>query len=98
MQLEIVDRLFTVARPEWNAIATPPGPHHDPLLDWDFLEAREASRCATTDTGWSPRHLLIRDGAGKLIGAAPLYLKTHSRGEFVFDHGWADALHRAGGR
>lgn len=98
MQLEIVDRLFAVDRAEWNAIANPPGAAYDPFLDWDFLEALEASGCAAPDTGWSPRHMLIRDGAGRLIGAAPLYLKSHSRGEFVFDHAWADALHRAGGR
>ena len=87
-----------VERSAWNAVANPAGERYDPFLDWDFLEAAESSGCAEPSTGWTPRHLLVHDQFGKLVGAAPLYLKMHSRGEFVFDHGWADALHRAGGR
>src|SRR5262245_48977956 len=87
-----------IDRAAWNAVANPIGESYDPFLDWDFLEALEASGCAAPDTGWGPRHVLAHDSAGKLVGAAPLYIKSHSRGEFVFDHGWADALHRAGGR
>lgn len=87
-----------VDRVHWNAVANPPGERYDPFLDWDFLEALEATGCASPETGWTPRHMLAHDASGKLVGAAPLYLKTHSRGEFVFDHSWADALHRAGGR
>jgi predicted N-acyltransferase len=98
VSLSIAERLADVDRAEWNAVANPPGERYDPFLDWDFLEAAESSGCAGPETGWSPRHMLARDGAGKLVGAAPLYLKAHSRGEFVFDHSWADALHRAGGR
>ncbi|HPI49463.1 MAG TPA: GNAT family N-acetyltransferase [Hyphomonadaceae bacterium] len=90
--------MSAVDRAGWNALANPPGERYDPFLDWDFLEAAESSGCAQPDTGWTPRHMLAHDAAGKLVGAAPLYLKTHSRGEFVFDHSWADALHRAGGR
>jgi uncharacterized protein len=48
-------------------------------------------------TGWQPRHLLVETAAGELIGAAPCYVKSHSRGEYVFDHGWAEAFERAGG-
>ena len=48
-------------------------------------------------TGWQPRHLLAEDSNGFLLGAAPCYVKTHSRGEYVFDHGWAEAFERAGG-
>jgi len=98
LTLSIVDGMARVDRAAWNAMANPPGESYDPFLDWDFLEACEASGCAAPDTGWGPRHILAHDGAGKLIGGAPLYFKSHSRGEFVFDHGWADALHRAGGR
>ncbi len=98
LSLSIADRMSDVDRASWNAIANPPGERYDPFLDWDFLEAAESSQCAQPDTGWTPRHMLAHDTAGKLVGAAPLYLKTHSRGEFVFDHSWADALHRAGGR
>eukprot|EP01031_Cornospumella_fuschlensis_P009914 gene9913-12162_t len=49
-------------------------------------------------TGWQAAPLLVEDEAGTLLAAAPAYLKTHSQGEYVFDHGWADAFHRAGGR
>lgn len=98
LSLSIAERLAGVDRTAWNAVANPPGGRYDPFLDWDFLEACESSGCAQPETGWSPRHMLAHDGDGHLVGAAPLYLKAHSRGEFVFDHSWADALQRAGGR
>jgi predicted N-acyltransferase len=98
LSLSIAEQLADVGRAEWNTVANPAGEPYDPFLDWDFLEAAESSGCAQPDTGWSARHMLARDNTGKLVGAAPLYLKSHSRGEFVFDHSWADALHRAGGR
>ncbi len=98
ISLSVSDGMAGIDRAAWNALANPAGEPLDPFLDWDFLEALEASGCAAPDTGWGPRHILAHDGAGKLVGAAPLYLKSHSRGEFIFDHSWADALHRAGGR
>lgn len=98
LELSMVEGMRSVDRAAWNALANPPGESYDPFLDWDFLEALEASDCAAPDKGWGPRHILAHDGGGRLVGAAPLYLKSHSRGEFVFDHSWADALHRAGGR
>ena len=98
LTLSVAERLADVDRKAWNAVANPPGERYDPFLDWDFLEAAESSGCATPETGWTPQHVLAHDAAGRLVGAAPLYVKMHSRGEFVFDHAWADALHRAGGR
>lgn len=98
LSLSIAEQMAAVDRASWNALANPAGEPYDPFLDWDFLEAAESSGCAQPETGWTPRHMLAHDAAGKLVGAAPLYLKMHSRGEFVFDHSWADALHRAGGR
>lgn len=98
LSLSIVEGMAAIGRAEWNVVANPAGEPYDPFLDWDFLEALEASGCAVPETGWGPRHVLAHDGEGKLVGAAPLYIKSHSRGEFVFDHAWADALHRAGGR
>jgi predicted N-acyltransferase len=97
LTLSVAERLTDVDRAAWNAVANPSSERYDPFLDWDFLEAAESSGCATPKTGWTPHHVLAHDAAGRLVGAAPLYLKTHSRGEFVFDHAWADALHRAGG-
>jgi predicted N-acyltransferase len=69
----------------------------NPFVSHEFLSALEASRSVGGRTGWQPRHLLAEDAAGELLGVAPCYLKTHSRGEYVFDHGWAEAFERAGG-
>ncbi len=71
---------------------------HNPFISHAFLNACEASGSATSRTGWSPAHVLVEDASGRLLACAPTYLKTHSQGEYVFDHGWADAWERAGGR
>jgi len=71
---------------------------YNPFLSHAFLSALEESGSATAKTGWHGQHLLLEDDKGKLIGAGPGYLKSHSQGEYVFDHGWADAFERAGGR
>lgn len=93
-----VGSLDDVARNDWDRVANPPDSEFDPFLSWDFLQALEQSGCVGEETGWMPRHLLARDAAGKLQGAVPLYVKSHSMGEYVFDHAWADAYERAGGR
>ncbi|MEZ5938109.1 MAG: GNAT family N-acetyltransferase [Hyphomonadaceae bacterium] len=98
VSLSIAEGMAGIDRESWNAVANPAGLPYDPFLDWDFLEALEATGCASPHTGWTPRHILVRDTEGHLLGAAPVYVKPHSRGEFVFDHAWADALERAGGR
>ncbi len=90
--------LSDVEPAQWNALANPPGARFDPFLTWEFLEALEASGAATPATGWSPHHLLLTGPGGTLRGALPLYAKSHSYGEFVFDHAWADAFERASGR
>lgn len=94
LTLSIEDAMARFSRDEWNALV---GDGH-PFMDWNFLEALEATGCAAPETGWTPQHLAVRNADGELVGAAPLYVKDHSRGEFVFDWGWADALERAGGR
>jgi len=66
-----------------------------PFLRHEFLAALETSGSVSTGTGWEPKHLVLREGDA-VTGAMPLYLKTHSWGEFVFDHAWAEAFHRAG--
>jgi len=68
----------------------------DPFLSHAFLSSLEDSDSVGPGTGWTPAPILIED-EGKLVGAAPAYLKTHSQGEYVFDHGWAEAWERAGG-
>ncbi|MDI6836380.1 MAG: GNAT family N-acetyltransferase [Rhizobiaceae bacterium] len=74
------------------------GGAYNPFNAHGYLSALEASGSATAETGWLGHHLLLEDASGTLIGAVPCYLKSHSRGEYVFDHGWADAYQRAGGR
>nr|WP_316654040.1 GNAT family N-acetyltransferase [uncultured Gellertiella sp.] len=70
---------------------------YNPFLSHAYLSALERSGSATAKTGWLGHHLLLENAAGDLLGAIPCYLKTHSQGEYVFDHGWADAYERAGG-
>ncbi|MEM9668751.1 MAG: GNAT family N-acetyltransferase [Pseudomonadota bacterium] len=96
-RITVSQSLSSVDAADWNAVANPPSERYDPFLSWDFLEALEVTGAATPQTGWTPCHLTLRDPGGKLRGAMPLYAKTHSRGEFVFDHAWADALERGGG-
>ena len=70
----------------------------DPFVSHAFLSALEESESVGKGTGWTPAAILVEDDADHLIAAAPAYLKTHSQGEYVFDHGWADAWQRAGGQ
>src|SRR5215510_12198982 len=70
---------------------------YNPFISHHFLSALELSRSVCARTGWQPMHLLAEDAQGSLFGAVPCYVKSHSRGEYVFDHGWADAYERAGG-
>jgi len=69
----------------------------NPFLDHAFFLALEESGCATGRTGWQAQHILLTDAGGTAVGLLPLFLKSHSMGEYVFDHGWANALERAGG-
>ena len=73
------------------------GKSYNPFISHEFLSSMEDSGSATAKTGWLRHHLLLENAAGSLIGAVPAYLKNHSKGEYVFDHGWADAFERAGG-
>lgn len=70
----------------------------NPFVTHRFLHTLEASGAVGPGTGWQPCHLLAEDATGRLLGAVPLYAKTHSLGEYVFDHGWAAAWERAGGQ
>ncbi|MBD8064702.1 N-acetyltransferase [Devosia sp. PTR5] len=82
----------------WNALAPSTGGVVDnPFLDHAFFLALEESGCATARTGWQPQHILLRNEEDEPVGLMPLFLKDHSMGEYVFDHGWANALERAGG-
>jgi uncharacterized protein len=73
------------------------GNHYNPFLSHNFLSALERSNSVRPRAGWQPMHLLAQAADGALLGAVPCYVKSHSRGEYVFDHGWAEAYERAGG-
>src|SRR5207244_8206917 len=73
------------------------GDRYNPFISHDFLSALELSQSVRARTGWQPLHLLAEDAQRGLFGAVPCYAKSHSRGEYVFDHGWAEAFERAGG-
>ncbi|MFL6778077.1 MAG: peptidogalycan biosysnthesis protein, partial [Sphingomicrobium sp.] len=77
---------------EWNALAG----RGDPFLSHAFLSLLETSGSVGDETGWTPLPIMV-ERSGRITAAAPAYLKTHSQGEYVFDHGWADAWERAGG-
>lgn len=78
----------------WDRCAGP----GNPFLRHAFLLALEESGSAVARTGWRPSHLAAFDASGRMVGAVPMYLKSHSMGEYVFDHGWARAYEEAGGR
>ena len=78
---------------EWDALAG----NGDPFLSHAFLAALEQSGSVGGDSGWTPLPVLVEGEGGAIAAAAPAYLKMHSQGEYVFDHGWADAFERAGG-
>ncbi|MDT7534143.1 GNAT family N-acetyltransferase [Sphingobium sp. SA2] len=81
-------------RDQWDACAG----SANPFVSWDFLTALERSGSVGEGTGWQPLPLVIDGPDGRIAAAVPAYGKSHSQGEYVFDHGWADAWERAGGR
>jgi uncharacterized protein len=83
---------------EWDRCANPPGRPYNPFLAHAFFLSLEESGSASARTGWLPAHLALREGGGALAALMPCYLKSHSYGEYVFDHAWAQAYERAGGR
>lgn len=83
----------------WNGLVpSTNGMADNPFLDHAFFLALEESGCATADTGWQAQHVLLANDAGENVGLLPLFAKSHSMGEYVFDHGWANAYEGAGGR
>nr|WP_321482801.1 GNAT family N-acetyltransferase [uncultured Cohaesibacter sp.] len=98
-QLHVVHSMREIGEAEWTACLedTLSPRKYNPFLSFAFLDALERSGCASEETGWMPHHLVLKDSQGTVLAALPLYLKSHSQGEYVFDHGWADALERAGG-
>lgn len=94
MRFRHLQRLTEVAAADWDALFA----SGYPFCRHAWLSRLETHGCVGLDEGWEPRHLVLEQHDGAVIGAAPLYLKHHSYGEFVFDFAWADASHRLGRR
>ena len=93
IRARILSAAADLSAAEWNACAGP----DNPFVAHEFFTSLEASGSACARTGWQPTHIVVDDAAGVPIGIMPAYLKSHSQGEYVFDHGWGDAYERAGG-
>jgi len=103
LRIRIVPAIADIQAAAWDACANPAAESisqdqaHNPFTSHAFLAALEASGSATARTGWQPQHLVAEGDDGAVLGVVPAYLKSHSRGEYVFDAGWAEAYERAGG-
>ncbi len=101
LEISALSSLSAISAEEWDACACPEatdgGRPLDPFTTHRFLSALEKSGSVGVGTGWEPRYLVVRDGT-QPIAVAPLYAKSHSQGEYIFDHNWAHAWERAGGR
>lgn len=94
LALTLHPRIAEIPAADWDSCAG----GDNPFVSHAFLSALEESGSAVPERGWLPQHAALRDEAGRLVACAPCYAKSHSQGEYVFDHGWADALERAGGQ
>jgi predicted N-acyltransferase len=94
VSVRVIERIAEVPADDWNRCAG----DANPFISHAFLHALEASGSATGETGWLAQHVVAEDRGGHVRAVVPMYLKSHSYGEYVFDHGWADAFARAGGR
>ncbi|HZP69148.1 MAG TPA: GNAT family N-acetyltransferase [Pseudolabrys sp.] len=92
----VSERKSTVGE-NFSPLSSTQGNVDNPFISHHFLSSLEESGSVGGRTGWQPRHLVAEDINGEILGVAPCYVKTHSRGEYVFDHGWAEAFERAGG-
>jgi predicted N-acyltransferase len=101
--VRVVQRIAAVPASDWDACARGADSRgnvarpDNPFISHAFLHALEESGSATRATGWLPQHLVLEDATGGIAACMPCYLKSHSYGEYVFDHAWADAYERAGG-
>ncbi|WP_443643072.1 GNAT family N-acetyltransferase [Candidatus Levibacter sp. Uisw_134_01] len=94
MKIELASSLSNIDKNQWNKLNI----CNHPFTSYEFLNALETSNSVSTKTGWTPKHILVKNAANNLIGASPNYLKMHSYGEYIFDHSWANAFENAGGQ
>src|SRR6267154_6184810 len=100
LQIRVIPAIADISAAQWDACANPQSVSelypYNPFVSHAFLSALEVSGSAAARTGWHPQHL-VAETDGLIRGVVPCYLKSHSRGEYVFDAGWAEAYERAGG-
>ncbi len=82
----------------WDRLANPSAATSNPFVRHAFIRALEEAGCVGGRSGWRPHHLVLETSLGAVAGIAPCYVKSHSQGEYIFDHGWAEAYQRAGGQ
>jgi predicted N-acyltransferase len=97
-EVRVHTSLADIGHEAWDACNSAQDYAANPFTCFDFLQALEESGSVSARTGWLPRHLSVQDASGEVAGVMPLYVKSHSQGEYVFDHAWAQAYMRAGGR
>ncbi|KAL2939460.1 ETS translocation variant 2 [Bienertia sinuspersici] len=100
VSISVISSISEVSSEEWDACSVDTnGPEKfNPFLSHGFLSSLEESDCSVKETGWTPRHVIAKDEVDNIIGVVPLYLKSHSYGEYVFDHSWANAYYSYGSR
>ncbi len=94
--VKVVGSIADIKAADWDRCAIPPQLPVDPFLTHAFLKALEDAGTVGKRTGWLPHHLVLEE-EGRVTGVMPLYAKSHSKGEYIFDYGWAEAYERAGG-
>ncbi len=97
LTVKVVSSIHQIPAADWDACAAPDPSDANPFVRHAFFSALEDSGSVSTQAGWRPQHIVLEGEGGKILGCAPLYLKNHSYGEYVFDWSWAQAYERAGG-
>jgi len=96
--IEVVESIADVPADQWNACANPEPENYNPFISHAFLKTLEDCKAVHHSTGWQPQHLILREADSCVTACMPLYAKSHSKGEYVFDYGWAEAFQQAGGQ
>ena len=91
MKIDFIDSIEKINKEDWDAVLS----SKYPFLKYEFLKALEVTNCVSPEQGWTPLHLIASE-IEKIIAIMPLYIKTDSQGEFIFDWSWADAYYRNG--
>ena len=92
MKINFLNSIEKIDKEDWDSILK----NKYPFLKYDFLKSLETTKCVSAEQGWTPFHVVVSEDNKKIIAVMPLYIKTDSQGEFIFDWSWADAFYRNG--